>query len=390
MINESAVIDSIKLYEINIPLKVPFQISGGTSYSRKSLIVVLSSKGFCGYGEAAPFEEPYYSSETISSVKALYEDLLFARILKKKINSIEHMNSILCDGVRGNNFARTGIENAYWDLICRKNNITFKELIEYKLKQLGVDGDALKSKDYIESGVSVGIPVDNNVETLKKWVDEYIESGYKRIKLKIKPGWDIVPVDAIRKAIGDFPLWVDANSSFDYDLHKDIFKRMDEYGCLFYEQPLNHDDIIDHAKLARYVNTPLCFDESLKSLRVAKQALEINASKIWNIKIQRIGGLYEGLLIYKLAAENGVKLWGGTMPESGIGAIPIINLASFSQFKYPADVEASERWYGPGNDLIELEMSRDGSISVPDCRGIESIINFSNLNKYGKLLKQVG
>lgn len=390
MINESAVVDSIKLYEVNIPLKVPFQISGGTSYSRKSLIVVLSSEGFNGYGEAAPFEEPYYSSETISSVKALYGDLLFARILKKKIDSIEHINSILCSGVRGNNFARAGIENAYWDLICRKNNITMKELIEYKLKQLGVDGDSLKSKDYIESGVSVGIPVDNNVETLKKWVEEYIESGYRRIKLKIKPGWDVVPVDAVRKLIGDFPLWVDANSSFDYELHKDIFKKMDEYGCLFYEQPLNHDDIIDHAKLAGYVNTPLCFDESLKSLRVAKQALEINASKIWNIKVQRIGGLYEGLLIYKLASENGVKLWGGTMPESGIGAIPIINLASFSQFKYPADVEASERWYGPGNDLIELEMNRDGRISVPECRGIESIINFSNLNKYGKLLEQVG
>jgi o-succinylbenzoate synthase len=389
MINESAVIDSIELYEIKIPLKEPFQISGGVSYFRRSLIIVLISGDIKAYGEAAPFDEPYYSSETISSVKALYQDLLFNRIAGRRIESIEHINSILSIGVRGNNFAKAGIENAYWDLVCRKNNITMKQLIIYKLRQLNVDEKYLESKDYIESGVSVGIPVDNSIDTLKTWVQEYMDHGYRRIKIKVKPGWDLEVLKATRKVIGDFPLWMDANSSYDFDLHKDVLKQMDQYGCLFYEQPLHHDDILDHAKLAKLVDTPICLDESLKSYKVAKQVLETGAAKIWNIKIQRIGGLLEGLKIYKLAVENDIKLWGGTMPESGIGAIPILNLASLSGFKFPADVEASERWYGPGNDLIELEMSKDGKINVPECIGIEGLINKDNFKKYGKLLEKI-
>jgi o-succinylbenzoate synthase len=388
MINESAIIDSVELYEIKIPLVEPFQISGGVSYFRRSLIIVLNSGHIKAYGEAAPFDEPYYSSETISSVKALYQDLLFKRIVGKEIESIEHINNILNTGVRGNNFAKAGIENAYWDLICRKNNITMKNLIIYKLKQLGVEDKYLQSKDYIESGVSVGIPVDNSIDTLKSWINDYIEQGYRRIKIKVKPGWDLEALKAAREVIGDFPLWIDANSSFDLDLHKDILKQMDEYGCLFYEQPLHHDDILDHAKLAKLVNTPICLDESLKSYKVAKQVLEIHSARIWNIKIQRIGGLLEGIKIYKLAVENDIKLWGGTMPESGIGAIPILSLASLHGFKFPADVEASERWYGSENDLIELEMSRDGKISVPEGVGIECLINRGNLEKYGKLLEK--
>lgn len=387
MIDESAVIDGIELYEIKIPLKEPFQISGGVSYYRTSLITVLKSQGIKAYGEAAPFEEPYYSSETISSVKILYKDLLFKRIIGREIKSIEDINNILNIGVRGNNFAKAGIENAYWDLICRKNNMTMKQLIMYKLRQMGVKEEFLESKDYIESGASVGIPVDNNIDTLKKWIQEYIDHGYRRIKIKVKPGWDVEALKAAREVVGDFPLWIDANSSYDFDLHKDVLKQMDDYGCLFYEQPLHHDDILDHAKLSKLVKTPICLDESLKSCKVSKQVLEIRAAKIWNIKIQRIGGLLEGLKIYKLASENGVKLWGGTMPESGIGAIPILTLASFNGFKFPADVEASERWYGAYNDLIELKMDKDGKIAVFESVGIESLINKDNFERYGRLIE---
>lgn len=386
MINESAVIDKIKLYEIKIPLVIPFQISGGLCYERSSLIVILESDGFKGYGESAPFNEPFYSPETISSVKALYSELLFKRIKGKKINSIEDINFILNKGVRGNNFAKAGIENAYWDLLCNKNNIALKNLIRIKLKNIGVKDEFLESKGYIESGVSIGIPQDNKVNTLLEWVKKYLDEGYKRVKLKIRPGWDLGPLKAVRELIGDFPLWVDANSSFDFDLHKDIFKKMDKYNCLFYEQPLQHDDILDHLKLTKYINTPVCFDESLKSSKIAAQIVDMGVSKIWNIKIQRVGGLLEALKIYKIASENGVELWGGTMPESGIGAIPILNLASFNLFKYPADVEASERWYGELNDLIELNMNNQGRIYIDECNGIEELINFSNFKKYGKLV----
>lgn len=387
MIYEDSIIDDIRLYEVKIPLKVPFRISGGVSYARKSLIVVLSGDGFSGYGESAPFEEPYYSSETISSVKALYKELLFPRILHKKINSIRHLNQIIGEGVRGNYFAKAGIENAYWDLICKKNGITLKEAILHELSQFDLPEQALQSKNYITSGVSVGIPAGNEIKQLTDWAQEYKDEGYRRIKIKIKPGWDLKPLDAVRKKIGDFPLWVDANASYSYEEHRDIFKQMDQYKCLFYEQPLCEDDIIDHAKLARYVKTPICLDESLKSASVARKAVEMEASRIWNIKIQRIGGLWQGLLIYKLAVENHISLWGGTMPESGLGAVPILNLASFSAFQYPADVEASKRWYGEGSDLYEIKMNAEGKIFIPECKGMEEIINFDNLHKYGDRIK---
>ena len=386
MINEQAVIDKISLYEIGIPLKEPFQISGGVSYFRRSLIIVLSSGEYKGYGEAAPFEEPYYSSETISSVKALYQDLLIPRLLGKQIASIEHMNEVLSEGIRGNAFAKAGIENAYWDLLCNKNKINLKQLIEYKMEQLEVPKEFMESKDYIKSGVSIGIPVDGQIETLQKWAQEYVDEGYQRIKIKIRPGWDVEPLAAVRQQIGDFPLWIDANSAYDLEKHKETLVEMDQYGCLFYEQPLHHDDILDHAKLGKEIKTPICLDESLKSERVARQVLECGASKIWNIKIQRIGGLLEGLKIYKLASDNGVELWGGTMPESGIGAIPMLNLASFKGFVYPADIEASARWYGEGQDTIELKMNQEGQIFIPEGDSIESMINFERFHQYGTLL----
>ncbi len=386
MINEQAVIDKISLYEIGIPLKEPFQISGGVSYFRRSLIIVLSSGEYKGYGEAAPFEEPYYSSETISSVKALYQDLLIPRLLGKQIASIEHMNEVLNEGIRGNAFAKAGIENAYWDLLCNKNKINLKQLIEYKMEQLEVPKEFMESKDYIKSGVSIGIPVDGQIETLQKWAQEYVDEGYQRIKIKIRPGWDVEPLAAVRQQIGDFPLWIDANSAYDLEKHKETLVEMDQYGCLFYEQPLHHDDILDHAKLGKEIKTPICLDESLKSERVARQVLECGASKIWNIKIQRIGGLLEGLKIYKLASDNGVELWGGTMPESGIGAIPMLNLASFKGFVYPADIEASARWYGEGQDTIELKMNQEGQIFIPEGDSIESMINFERFHQYGTLL----
>ena len=386
MINEQAVIDKISLYEIGIPLKEPFQISGGVSYFRRSLIIVLSSGEYKGYGEAAPFEEPYYSSETISSVKALYQDLLIPRLLGKQIASIEHMNEVLSEGIRGNAFAKAGIENAYWDLLCNKNKINLKQLIEYKMEQLEVPKEFMESKDYIKSGVSIGIPVEGQIETLQKWAQEYVDEGYQRIKIKIRPEWDVEPLAAVRQQIGDFPLWIDANSAYDLEKHKETLVEMDQYGCLFYEQPLHHDDILDHAKLGKEIKTPICLDESLKSERVARQVLECGASKIWNIKIQRIGGLLEGLKIYKLASDNGVELWGGTMPESGIGAIPMLNLASFKGFVYPADIEASARWYGEGQDTIELKMNQEGQIFIPEGDSIESMINFERFHQYGTLL----
>ncbi|QGP92038.1 o-succinylbenzoate synthase [Neomoorella glycerini] len=389
-INEAARIESARIVEVDIPYAIPFQISGGISYSRKSLIIELKGEGITAYGEAAPFEAPFYSSETIASARAMLIEWLLPRVIGKEFNSIEHLNMTLREGIRGNNFALAGIETGYWDLIAKKNGLSLKELIRYKLEQLGTPEEFLASKDYILSGVSVGIPEDRSYQTLAQWIRNYVEEGYQRIKIKVKPGWDLEAMRVTREVIGpDFPFWVDANSSFAVDEHLDILKQMDAFNCLFLEQPLHHDDLFDHYKLSQEIKTPICFDESLKSLRIARQVLELGVSKIWNLKIQRVGGLLEAIKIYNLAVKNGVAVWGGTMPESGIGAMSILALASFAGFKYPADVEASSRWYGSGHDLIEITMDKEGRIGVPAGIGIGEI-NRENYHRYGRVVYEVG
>jgi len=385
-VNEKIKIDSIDMYQIAIPLKVPFEISGGRSYYRQSIILQVKSGDLVGFGESAPFDAPFYSNETVASVKAVLTDWLIPKVLNKEFASIEEFNKELSLGIRGNNFAKAGLENTYWDLVAKKNQMRLVDLIKVKLQEMGVIEEYLEHKEYIESGVSVGIPENRDLKTLKSWIKAYVLEGYRRIKIKIKPGWDVLPAKAAREVVGsEFPFWVDANSAYEL-ADAPVFQELDALNCLFYEQPLNHDDILDHHKLSQLIKTPICFDESLKSARVGRQTIELGTIPVWNIKIQRIGGLWEGLKLYKLAVENGIKLWGGTMPESGLGAMPILALASFKGFVYPADVEASARWYGKGQDLIEIEMDKEGKIALPQGLGIGRAPNWQIMEKYGKKL----
>ncbi len=387
--DESAIIDSIRVVEVSIPLAVPFQISGGICRLRHSLIIELTSGRVTGYGEAAPFDQPFYSSETFSSVRALWQECLLPRLIGQRLVSIAHLNRILTEGVRGNPFARAGVETAYWDLIARRNHLSLQELLHRYLRQLGVGEEDLAPRSYLDSGVSIGIPEDGSYDTLRRWVAGYAEEGYRRIKIKIKPGWDLAAVRVSREVLGrEFPFWVDANSSFDLTQHVGILQEMDSYDCLFYEQPLHHDDILDHAELTSLVRTPICLDESLKSYRIGEQVVKQEASRIWNIKVQRVGGLWEAVHLYKLAVQNGISLWAGTMPETGVGTMAIVALGSFQEFRYPSDVEASRRWYGPGQDLLEIEVTADGRIELPEAEGIGTI-DMDNYHRFGKLLWQL-
>lgn len=387
-ITENFIIDSIRIIEVNIPYAIPFQISGGVSYSRKSLIIELWSDDVVGYGESAPFEAPFYSSETISSAKAMLKEWIIPRVVGHKVQSIEDLNNIINNGIRGNNFAKAGLETAYWDLVAKKNGISLKKLLCYKLEELGTTKEYLESSTYIYSGVSIGIPENHDYETLKKWIEEYKAEGYKRIKLKVKPGWDIEALKTARDILGyDFLLWPDANASYDLKKHENILKEMDKFQCVFLEQPLHHDDILEHNELDKKIKTPICFDESLKSERIAKQIISLGGSKIWNIKIQRVGGLYEAAKIYSLASKHRIEVWGGTMPESGIGAASILALSTFYGFKYPACIEPSSRWYGAGKDLIEINMDKQGRIYLKEAIGIGEI-NEDNYEKYGEVVHE--
>lgn len=370
---QSFKIEQVEVFEIQIPFRIPFSISGGTSLIRKSLIVRLTdADGYQGYGESAPFAQPFYSSETIETVKVILKDDLIPKVVGGSFDSIAAFHRALQVGVRGNNFAKASLETAYWDLVAKGNGQSFVEVFRHILRGWGVAEEHLQTRDMIDSGVSVGIPEHYNLSTLQAWVDEYVREGYSRIKLKIKPGWDIKPVFAIRKQLGNaFPLWIDGNGAYNFTEHTSIFLELDQTGCLFYEQPLGHDDLWEHSKLRNNVRTPICLDESLKNAQTALAAVEMGAAQVWNIKLQRMGGLWEALQTYKLAVEHGIELWGGTMPESGIGAIPMIALASFSGFTYSSDIEPSTRWYEDGWDPFAIIMNTQGQIKVPTFVGVE-------------------
>ena len=369
--HERVKIDAIRVRELRLPLRTPFRISGGVLLERRSWIVEIDSDGVVGYGESAPNDEPFYSEETLGTARTLFEELYLPRLIGREFESIDAFDEELRRGVRGNPFARVGLENAYWDLCCRRSGVSLVEAINRRLESLGVDAAARTPAPSIDSGVAVGIPEDGRLDTLRRRVDEYLEEGYRRVKIKIRPDWSTEACRVVRRAAGDgFPFWTDANAAFEIGRDIDTLRGMDEFGLLFHEQPLHHRDLVDHARLAKEIDTPICLDESLTSTRTGRAALELDASRIWNIKVQRVGGLCEATRIYKLAVDNGVKLWGGTMPESGIGAQPIIALAAFTAFVFPADVEPSDRWYEPGHDPVEIEMGRDGKIAVPDSAGV--------------------
>jgi O-succinylbenzoate synthase len=385
-IEEKARIDRASLVEISIPFVEPFQISGGVSHSRKSIIVELESDGVTGYGESPPFEAPFYSSETTSSAKALLTEWLLPRVVDREVQSIASLNELIGRGIKGNNFARSGLETAYWDLVAKKNGIHLRDLILHKLRELGTPEESLANEDYITSGVSIGIPVDEDEAVFTRWVERSLEEGYRRVKIKIRPGWDLLPSRLARDIIGyDFPFWVDANASYDLEQHVSTLKELHGFRCLFLEQPLGHDDLLDHSKLSHLVDTPLCVDESLKSIRAARHITELGFSTIWNLKVHRVGGLWEAVNIYRFATAHGVALWGGTMPESGIGSMCILSLATLCGFKFAADIEPSQRWYEAGTDLKELEMDSYGRIYVPQGAGIGEI-NMDNYRRFGRLV----
>jgi len=382
-LNENVRIDAIRVRELKLPFRVPFRISQGLMPMRRSLIVEIESDGVVGYGESAPGEEPFYSEETVGTVRTLYDELFLPRLVGRSFSSIDDFDAELRLGVRGNPFARTGMENAYWDVVCQQSGISLTEAIADRMRSMGLPKEHAEPSGQIPSGVSIGIPEDRQTSTLACSIEEYLAEGYRRVKIKICPGWDVEACRAAREATGeDFPLWTDANASFRLDEHIDIFRAMDDFGLLFHEQPLHYTDLLEHARLAKTIRTPLCLDESLKDARCGRQAIETGASKIWNIKVQRIGGLCEALRIYELAVRNNIALWGGTMPESGIGSQVILALAAFPAFTYPADVESSSRWYKPGYDPVEITMATDGTIATPQFAGVAEVLDFDRYEKF--------
>ena len=371
-------IERARLWDVALPLTVPFAISGGVMRVRRSLIVELTSTdGATGFGESAPFALPFYSSETIESARWMLATVLLPRLVGRTLSSPLEADGLLTEGVRGNPFARAGAESAVWDLFSHQRGVPLIDLLTGALRDIGLGDPDLEVSAHLSCGIALGIPDDLSVETLATWTREALALGYRRVKIKIRPGWDVLPIRTVRSVIGtsdaSAPLWADANASYDLERDADALRAIDEERLLFIEQPLQHDDLVDHAILNGRQQTPVCLDESLRDARWARQALSLNASRIWNIKVQRLGGLAEALRVYAIAAAHGVALWGGTMPETGIGARSILSLGALPRFVYPTDVEPSERWYSSGADPLPLVMSADGTMPVPREKGMATL-----------------
>ena len=349
-----------ELFELTLPLVEPFVISGGTMTERRSIVVVLhDDAGHTGYGESPPFQFPFYSEETLSSARDMIARVLLPRLVGNEFDGPEAVDAALGEAVRGNWFARAGIETAAWDLEAHARGTGLAGVLA---RRLGVTAAAS-----VRCGVALGIPPDRDPAALTRAVYDAVRHGYARVKIKVAPGWDEAAVAAARKGLegSDLPLTVDANGAYEWPRDERALRALDDAGLLYIEQPLHPDELVGHARLGEALRTPICLDETLRDARAARQVVALNGPKVWNIKVHRIGGLTELCRIYRLAADYGAKLWAGTMPESGIGSQCALAAAALPLFVYPSDLEPSSRWFGRNGDVIKLTMGKDGRMAVP-------------------------
>lgn len=358
-------LEQIRLREIAIPLKEPFITAHGVEKTRRVLIVEAVADGVTGWGEVSALSAPYYTEETHETARLILESFLIPIALHTQWRKPQDMAAAFRP-VRRHFAAKAGLEAAIWDLYARMQGLPLYQVL----------GGTQK---LIPAGVAVGI--ERDVDRLLATVERRLQEGYRRIKLKITPGWDEAPLLAVRARFGDIMLMADANSA--YTLHDtETLKRLDDLGLLMIEQPLAADDIIDHAKLQPQLRTDLCLDESILSVVHARQAAELGSCRVINIKPARVGGLTEALAIHEYCYEQGIPVWCGGMLESGIGRAHNLALASLPGFTLPGDISASDRYWEQDVIVPPVTMSPDGFIRVPDGIGLGYEIDTDALETY--------
>jgi O-succinylbenzoate synthase len=346
-------IERIELRLIRLPLVRFFETSFGRVYDRTFILVRIEHAGATGYGECVAEANPFYSSETNATAWHIIKEFIAPLVLGRRFDHPRHLYPAL-RLIRGHNMAKAAIEMAAWDLVAGQQGVPLGRLLG-------------GTRTFIESGVSIGI--QDSLDELVDRVEIERAAGYRRIKIKIKPGWDVEAVDRIRSVFGGIPLMADANAAYSI-ADADHLSALDRYDLMMIEQPLDYDDIGDHARLQQRIRTPICLDESLHSVHLAADAIERRACRIINIKPGRVGGHAQSIELHDLAERNQIPVWHGGMLESGIGRAHNIHLSTLPNFSLPGDVAASRRYYAP--DLIEPEIvvRPDGTIAVPGGPGI--------------------
>ncbi|HKY27104.1 MAG TPA: o-succinylbenzoate synthase [Pyrinomonadaceae bacterium] len=351
--SETLCVENVEMRLVRLPLNEPFETSFGSIDSRLIFLVRLEADGLCGWGEVVAAEAPRYSYETVGTACHMIRDFLAPALLSRPLTNLRDLAARFAP-FRGHNMAKAGLELAYMDLLAKAEGQSLSQLIGGTLTHIPV-------------GVSLGI--QPTIDRLLERVDRYLRLGYQRIKLKIKPGWDVDVVREVRRQHPEILLSVDANSA--YTLEDERYLRaLDDFGLLMIEQPLDHDDLIDHAKLQSALATPICLDESITGRRRAEHALALGSCRIINIKIGRVGGYSQALGIHDLCYSEGIPVWCGGMLESGIGRAHNIALASLPGFSLPGDISASSRYFKRDVITPEVFVDENGTVKVPRAPGL--------------------
>lgn len=346
-------INHINLYHLSMPLRSAFETSFGRSENRECIILEVQADGLTGYGECVADRDPGYSYETVQTAWHILHDFLIPPLMDQEIEGpadFQHQAA----AVRGHQMAKAGLEMALWDLKGKQSGQSLRQMLGGVCERVDV-------------GVSVGI--QSSPEALVKTVEGYLKQGYRRIKIKIKPGRDVAETQAVRQAFPDIRLQVDANSAYTLG-SSGALKPLDDLSLLLIEQPLSEDDLWDHHYLQAQLKTPICLDESILSARHARQALEMGSCRVINIKAGRVGGLSEAKAIHDQCREMGVPVWCGGMLETGVGRASNLALASLPGFKLPGDISATERYYFEDITEQRFTLNHDSTIDVPNTPGL--------------------
>lgn len=345
-------IEAITLRELRMPLKHFFETSFGRTVERRVLLITADCEGVEGWGECVAGEGPFFSDEWVETAWATTREFLAPALIGQNIAHAKDSVTLM-SRVRGHNMAKAALENALWDAEAKATKQPLWKLLDGTRRE-------------IDCGVSIGI--QNSHEQLLEKIETELAAGYQRIKIKVKPGWDVEVLAKIRQRWPEILLSCDANSAY---RPKDLahLKKFDEFGLLMIEQPLWHDDIFHHTKLQAELKTALCLDESIHHARDAEAAIEMKACRIINIKVGRVGGLSEAIAVHNVCQQNGIPVWCGGMLETGIGRAVNIALSTLPNFQLPGDVSASARYWEEDITDPEIEVTARGTITVTNSIG---------------------
>lgn len=351
-------IEAVELRVLKMRLLTPFRTSFGVQQDRYPLLVRLEIDGRSQWGECVAGEGPWYSYETVETAWQILKGYLLPAMIGRELADVAALETLYAP-IRGHHMAKACLEMAFT-----------AALAEHARKPLAKFLGGVR--DRVETGVSIGIQA--TTDELLEQIAARLAEGYRRIKVKIEPGWDVQPIGAIRERYPEITLMADANSAYDLDDTAHL-AQLDRFSLLMLEQPLPAGDLVDHAALQRQVRTPICLDESIESARDARHALQLGACQVINIKPGRVGGFAESRRIHDIAANGGVPVWCGGMLETGIGRACNVALATLPNFRLPGDISASDRYWA--TDIVEppFVLQKGGTIAVPTRWGLGVRVN---------------